>query len=123
LGSKKKLAEEKRRVTYFLSNEMKEQWIKGYVGRETAGARKRVEDAEAAVQQEQDDMTNAEIMGLMSRMPEKSSEEMPVSIVDSLSDLACSDSGEDGENEDDEGTVQGKLSKDDEPGWVIGTIT
>ena len=50
LRSKKKLAAEKRRETHFLSNEEKEKWIEDYVERETAGARKRVEDAEAAVQ-------------------------------------------------------------------------
>jgi len=33
------------------------------------------------------------------------------------------DDGEDGEDEDDEETEQGLLSKDDEPGWVKGTIT
>jgi hypothetical protein len=43
-------------------------------------------------------------------------------IGDSLSDLASSDDGEDGEDEDEE-TEQGKLSEDDEPGWVMGTIT
>jgi hypothetical protein len=37
----------------FLSNEVKEKWIVDYVERETAGARKRVEDAEAVVQREQ----------------------------------------------------------------------
>jgi len=67
LRSKKKLAVEKRRETHFLSNEEKEKWIEDYVESETAGARKRVEDAEAAVQQEQDDMTHAEIAGLTSR--------------------------------------------------------
>jgi hypothetical protein len=40
--------------------------IKNYVERVTAGARKRVEDAEAAVQQQQDDTKHAEIMGLTS---------------------------------------------------------
>jgi len=93
------------------------------VERETAGARKRVEDAEAAVQQEQDDMTLAEIPGLKSREPEKMFKEMLVAIGDSLSDLASSDDGEDGEEEDDEETEQGNLSEDDEPGWVMGTIT
>jgi hypothetical protein len=39
----------------------------------------------------------------------------------SLSDLASSDDEEDGE--DDEDTEQGKLSEDDEPGWVMGTIS
>ena len=123
LRSKQKLAAEKRRETHFLSNEEKEQWIEHYVERETAGARKRVEDAEAAVQQEQDDMTYAEIVGLMSREPEQMLEEMLVAMGDSLSDLACSDDGEAGEDEDDEETEQGKLSNDDEPGWVMGTIT
>jgi len=91
--------------------------------RETVGARKRVEDAEATVQQVQDDMTHAEIEGLSSREPEKTFEDMLVPIGDSLSDLASSDDGEDGEDEDDEETEQGNLSKDDEPGWVMGTIT
>jgi hypothetical protein len=35
---------------YFLSTEEKEKWIEDHVERETTGARKRVEDAEAAVQ-------------------------------------------------------------------------
>jgi hypothetical protein len=52
LKSKKKLAAEKRQETHFLSNEEKEKWIEDYVERETAEARKRVEDTEAAVQQE-----------------------------------------------------------------------
>jgi len=42
---------------------------------------------------------------------------------DSQSDLACSDDGEDGEDEDDEETEECKLSEDDEPGWVIRTMT
>jgi hypothetical protein len=123
LRSKKKRAAEKRRETHFFSSEDKEKWIEDFVERETAGARKRVEDAEAAVQQEQDNMTHAEIAGLMSREPEKALKEMLVAIGDSLSDLASSDDGEDGEDEDDNETVQGNLSEDDEPGWVMGTIT
>jgi hypothetical protein len=66
LRSKKKLAAEKQRETHILSNGEKEKWIEDYVERETAGARKRVEDAEAAVHQEKDDMTHAEIAGLKS---------------------------------------------------------
>jgi len=123
LRSKKKLAAEKRREMHFLSNEEKENWIEDYVDRETARARKRVEDAEAAVQQQQDDMTHAEIVGLMSRESEKTFEEMLVAIGDSLSDLASSDDVEDGEDEDEEKTEQGNLSEDDEPGCVMGTIT
>jgi hypothetical protein len=48
--------------------------------------------------------------------------EMLVAIRDVLSDLASSDAGEDGEEQDDEQTAQGKVSDDDEPGWVMGTI-
>jgi hypothetical protein len=48
---------------------------------------------------------------------------MLVAFGDSLSDLASSVDGEDGEDEHDEETEQGKLSEDDEPGWVMGTIT
>jgi hypothetical protein len=59
LRSKKKLAAENRRETHFLRNDEKEKWIEEYFERENPGARKRVEDAEAAVQQEQDDMTIA----------------------------------------------------------------
>jgi len=120
---KKKLAAEKQQETHFLSNEEIDKWIQDYVERETARARKRVEDAEAAVQQEQDDMTHTEIAGLMSRQREETFEEMLVAIGDSLSDLASSDDGDDGDDEDDEQTEQGKLSDDDEPGWVMGTIT
>ena len=123
MRSKKKLVAEKRPETHFLSNEEKEKWIEDYVEREIAGARKRVEDAEAPVQQQQDDMTHAEIVGLTSREPQTTFEEILVAIGDSLSDLASSDNGEDEEDEDDEETEQGKLSDDDEPGWVMGTIT
>jgi len=46
-----------------------------------------------------------------------------VAIADSVSDLASSDNGENGEEEDDEETEQGKMSEDDKPGWVMGTIS
>jgi len=68
-------------------------------------------------------MTHAELTGLMSRQPKQTCEEMLIAIGDSLSDLASSEDGEDGEDEDDEETEKGKLSEDDEPGWVMGTIT
>jgi len=48
---------------------------------------------------------------------------MLVAIGDSLSDIASTNDGEDGEDKDDEETEQGKLSEDDKPGWVMGTIT
>jgi len=48
---------------------------------------------------------------------------MLVSIGDSLSDLSSSDDGEDGKEEDDDETDQGKLGDDDEHSSVMGTIT
>jgi len=46
-------------------------------------------------------------------------------IGDSLSDLASSDNEEDGKRKDDdeEDSAGGKLSEDDEPGRVMGTIS
>jgi len=92
--------------------------------RETAVARKRVQDAETAIMQELKDLTTADSTGGTTRMPEKMFEEMLKAIGDSLSDLATSDDEQDGEDEEDEheDTELGKLS-DDEPGWVMGTIS
>jgi len=106
-----------------LSNEKNEQWIEDYVERETAVARKRVEDAETAIKQKQEDISNVEKAGLTTRKPEKTFDEMLNGIRDSLSDLASSHDEEDAEDdEDDKDAEQGKLSEYDEPGWVIGTI-
>jgi len=46
-------------------------------------------------------------------------------ISDCLSELASSDDEENGEDQDDEeeDSVGGKLSEDDEPSWVMGTIS
>jgi len=48
---------------------------------------------------------------------------MLVAIGDSLSNLPCTNNGKDQEDEDDAVREQGKLSEDDEPGWVTGTIS
>jgi hypothetical protein len=114
---------EKRREIHLLRNEAKEKWIEDYVERETAGARKRVEDAEAAVHQEQDDMTHPAIAELTSRQPKKTFEGILAAIGDNLSDHAMSDDGEDAEDVDDKQNEQGKLSEDDEPAWVMCPIT
>jgi hypothetical protein len=52
-------------------------------------------------------------------------DELLNAIGDSLSDLASSEHDEDGEDQDDdaEDTEHGKLSEDDEPGLVMGTIS
>ena len=93
--------------------------------RETAVARKRVEYAKTAIKQEQDNMRNAEKVGLTTTKPETTCEEMLNAIRDSLSDLACSDDGEDGVDKDDdeEDSAGGKLSEDDQPGRVMGSIS
>jgi len=109
--------------TDFLSNEEKEQWIKGYVERETTGARKRGENAEAALLQEQEDMKHGEIAPLTNREPESTVDKTMIAFGESLSDLASSDDWDEGEDVDDEETGQGKLSEDDEPSWVMCTIT
>jgi hypothetical protein len=60
----------------------------------------------------------------MTTKPGTAFEEMLNTIGDSLSDLATSEDEQNGEDEKDneEDTKLGKLS-DDEPGWVIGTIS
>jgi hypothetical protein len=68
-------------------------------------------------------MKHAENAGLTDRRPKQTVDEMLVAVGDCLKDVAGSDKGEDGEDKDDEEAEQGKLSDDDEPGWVMGTIS
>jgi len=70
-------------------------------------------------------MRKAEKAGLPTTKPESAFEEMLNLIRDSLSDLASSDYVEDGLDEDDDEVDPGvgKLSKDDKPSWVMGTIS
>jgi len=94
------------------------------VERETAVVRKRVENAETAIKQNQEDMSNVEKAGLTTREREETFEEMLNAIGNSLSDLASSNDEEDVEDEEeDDDTEQGKLSEDDKPCWVMGTIS
>jgi len=71
------------------------------------------------------DMTTAENAGVITGKPETMFEHMLNAIRDSLSDLASSKDEEDGEDKDDDedDTELGKLSEDDEPGWVMATIS
>jgi len=125
LWSKQKLAAEKRQESHFLSNKEREKLIDDYVERETTVARKRVQDAETAMMQEQDHMGHVEKGRWTTTKPEVTFEKMLDTIGDSLSDLARSKAEEKGEDEDDdeEDTGHGKLSEDDEPGWMMGTIS
>jgi len=110
---------------HFLSTNEKEKWIKDYVERQTAVARKRVEDAETAIMQELNNMTAAGNVRATTGNPETRFEEMLNAIGESLSDLGSSDEEQDGEDEEyqEDDTELGKLSDNDEPGWVTGTIS
>jgi len=67
-------------------------------------------------------MSKVENSALMTREPEKMFQEIMVAIGDSLGDLASSRNGVDWEDEDDQETQLGKLSEDNKPRWVMGTI-
>jgi len=69
-------------------------------------------------------MRNAENAALTTRKFEKTFQEMLNAIGVSLSDHASSDDEEDEEDaaDDEDNTELRKLSEDDEPGWVMGTI-
>jgi hypothetical protein len=95
------------------------------VERETAVVRKQVQYTQTAMMQEQEHMVNVEKGRSTTTKPEITFEEMLNAIGDSLSDHASSEDEEDGEHEDDDEEDPGhsKLSDDDEPGWVMGTIS
>jgi hypothetical protein len=123
LRSKKNLVAEKQCEIHILSNEEKEKCTNHSVGRQTAVARMQIEDAEAAISKEQENTDTTEIVGLMTREPEKMFHKLMVAIRESLSDIASSEDRDNVEEKDDEQTEQGKLSEDDELGWVMGTIS
>jgi hypothetical protein len=85
------------------------------VERETAGKRKRVQDAEAAIMQERKDMTTSENTGATTSKPKTTFEEMLNAVGDSRGDLVSSDDEHDGGDEEyhDQDTELGKLSDDD----------
>ena len=92
--------------------------------RHTTVARKRVQDAETVIMQEQENMRNVANTQSTITKSETTFEEMLNAMGDTLSDLASSDNQEEGEDKDDEEDAEfGKLSEDNEPGWVMGTIT
>jgi len=70
-------------------------------------------------------MRNAEHAGLRITKPEIQFEEMLNAIRESLTDHASSNDGEEGEDKDDveHNPELGKPSEDDEPGWLMGTIS
>jgi len=78
-----------------------------------------VERTETAIKHEPEDMRNAEMVELTTGYFTKWSEEMLNALGDSLSDVARSNDGE----VDEEDKELGKLSDNDEPGWVMGTVS
>jgi hypothetical protein len=98
--------------------------IKDYVERVTTVARNRVQDAEVAIILYQEEMRDVENTRSTTTKHKTILNEMLNFIGESLTDIASSDDEEDGEDQDDEeDTELGKLSEDDEPGWVMGTIS
>ena len=122
MWSTKNLPAEKEQDTHFLKYQAKETCIEHSFERETAVARKWVAGAETAIKQEQEDMRKIDIVGLTTREPEKTFQEILAEIGDSLSGLASSNDQEDAEGEGDDDTGLGKLSKDDKLGCVMAAI-
>jgi len=75
LRSKKMLAAETQQEMHILTNEDTGKWIKDYVGRVTARARKRLEDAETPVLQKLGDTRKAQNAGLTNTEPENAIQE------------------------------------------------
>jgi len=107
---------------HVLNNEDKEKWIENYVETDTAVARKQVEDAEAPIKQEQEEIRNAENVGVTTSEPKNMFEEIMNAIGDGLINLASCNNEADGDVENHGGTEVRNLSEDDEPSWVVGTI-
>jgi len=125
LPSEKKHSVVKCWETLISNNEEMEIWIKDYVERETSVARQRVQNGETAIMQQPVDMRNAEKARSTTSKPETTFVEMFNGIGESMSDHSSSDDEVDGEDHevDGEDSAQGKQTKDDEPGWVMGTIS
>jgi hypothetical protein len=74
----------------------------------------------AAIRHEREDMVTSENMGLMSREQENMFSEMMLAFQVSLRDIPRSDNTGMRKRNNDE-TDRGKVSEDDQPGWVLGT--
>jgi len=113
LRTKQKIEVENWYETHSLNNEENGKWIEDYIQRETTVLRKRVEDAETAIEQGQEDKRNVGNTGLIMGELEETSEEMMAPVGYSLSNLATADDDVNGDDEDDQDTVLGMPSEDD----------
>jgi len=111
LQSEMKLLPQQRVDIHIVSNEDEEEWIVDYVDTETTVARKRVQAAETAIMKEHEDISNAKKVGLTTRKPKKTFDEMLNAIGDRLSNLACSDDEEDSEDKTDLKKIQSWASR------------
>jgi hypothetical protein len=94
--------------------------------RESTLARKRVQDAEIAMMQEQEHMGNVQKGRWTNAKPETTFDVMLNAIGDNLlSNRPSSDDEEAGEKKDDdkEEAAHGQLSEHAEPGWELGPIS
>jgi len=96
-----------------------------FVDRETTTARKRVEEVATAIKQEPEAVKTAAIVELTTTMTEETFGEILNAMVDSLSNIARSLDVEDVKDKggEEEHTERGMLCEDDNPVWVIDTIS
>ena len=113
-------AAELRAETKFMSKEAKEKWIEKFVDSETAAARKRVVEAEAAVERERDAVLKRAVVDTT----KITFEEMLEAIGDNVDDVATSKEKDNDENEKEDGedNDDANLSDKNEPNWVVGTF-
>lgn len=125
LEAKPKLSAVKRQETHLSGNNQKEKCIDDYVDRETALAKKRVQDTEIPIMEVQEDLRYAQMAGSTTRKPKQSFREVLNTIGDNLSDFAHLDNENDVEDNADNGDDPdlGKLTEYDEPGSGMGTIS
>lgn len=88
-------------------------------------ARKQNQQAETPIKPEQKDMRNADMVGLKTRKPKTIFHKILNEFGDSKRDLPGLENREDGEcsDEDEDDIVMCKLSEDDRPCQVLGTIS
>jgi len=84
-----------------------------------------LEDTDIAIKQLQGNMRNSHGVGLETRKPDYTLEEMHITTGDSLRYLASYEEVKDGDNpgDDEQDTELSKLNQYDEPGRVMGTIS
>jgi hypothetical protein len=112
------------RETHRLSNSQNKSFFTDSVEQPTAGAKKQLEHTNTVIMEEQEDLSDAQNKQSITRKLQIRFEKMLNAIGDSLSNLPNPDVEEDRYDKEDEvDTELGKLSDDDELGWVICTIS